>query len=122
MLDFGQLVVGDADGGEPGGDRFEQPAHLHQVQQRARVGLKQLHGAAEPLQQHARLQAADIRAVAPLDLQHAGDGQGLDRLARQIAGQPQLSCQLRFRGQLRTGRQGAGPDQLTNLLDGLVRQ
>lgn len=82
----------DPRGGEPRGDRFEQPAYLGELQQG--VATQQLHRRADAAQQQLGLQTGHIRPVAPADLQHPCDNQRFHRFSHEVAGQAQLRCQL----------------------------
>ncbi len=117
---LGEVLVRDAGGGQRGGGRLEEPAHLGEFQDG--VPLEQFDRAAEPFQQQAGGQAGHVGAVAAPDLQHPGDDQRLDRLAHQVPGQAELGRELLLGGQLRSRGKFAVPDHLADAGDGFVSQ
>jgi hypothetical protein len=94
---------------------LEHPAHLEQLEHRAaaeEVGREE-----RGLEQLARLEARDIRAVAPLDLEDTGERERPNGFPERVAGQAELLCEVGFARQPRPWSPFARRDQLVNRLD-----
>ncbi len=95
--------------------RFEDPAHLHQLE--GEVVEEQVGGGADAGEQQLGPQAGDERAVAPANLQYTGGDQGAHRLAHRVAAGAQRLGELGLGRETLAGRQATGGDQLADLLD-----
>jgi hypothetical protein len=82
-VQLGELLLGHPLGGEGGGRRKQEPAHLEHLLES--LGLEQFDRERQARQQLARSEARHVRAVTPADVEHLDLGQCTHRLAQRPA-------------------------------------